>query len=46
MPYAKDETRQRVIDIARDEFHDKGFEKASIQTIISKAKTSKSDVYN
>ncbi len=46
MQYAKDEMRQRIIDVARDEFLEKGFEKASIRTITTKAKTSKSNLYN
>lgn len=46
MQYAKDEIRQRIIDIAREEFFDKGFEKASIRTITSRAETSKSNLYN
>lgn len=44
--YMKDEIRQRIIDTAREEFMEKGFEKASIRTITSKAKTSKSNIYN
>lgn len=46
MQYAKDEIRQRIIDVAREEFLDKGFEKASVRTITSKAKTAKSNLYN
>jgi AcrR family transcriptional regulator len=46
MQYAKDEIRQRIIDVAREEFLEKGFEKASIRTITAKAKTSKSNLYN
>lgn len=46
MQYAKDEIKQRIIDVAREEFLDKGFEKASIRTITSKAQTSKSNLYN
>ena len=46
MQYAKDEIRQRIVDAAREEFLDKGFEKASIRTITSKAKTAKSNLYN
>ena len=41
MQYAKDQIRQRIIDVAREEFLDRGFEKASIRTITSKAKTAK-----
>jgi AcrR family transcriptional regulator len=44
--YAKDEIRQRIIDVAREEFLDKGFEKASIRTITTKGKTAKSNLYN
>lgn len=46
MQYAKDEIRQRIIDTAREEFFDKGFEKASVRTITSRAKTAKSNLYN
>lgn len=46
MQYAKDEIRQRIIDVAREEFLDKGFEKASIRTITAKAETAKSNLYN
>ncbi len=46
MQYAKDEIRQRIIDAAREEFLDRGFEKASIRTITSRAKTAKSNLYN
>jgi AcrR family transcriptional regulator len=46
MQYVKDEIRQRIIDVAREEFIDKGFEKASIRTIAAKAKTAKSNLYN
>jgi AcrR family transcriptional regulator len=44
--YAKDEIRQRIIDAAREEFLQKGFEKASIRTITTKARTAKSNLYN
>lgn len=44
--FAKDEVRQRIIDIAREEFLQKGFEKASIRTITTRAKTAKSNLYN
>lgn len=44
--YAKDEIRQRIIDVAREEFLQKGFEKASIRTITARAKTAKSNLYN
>jgi AcrR family transcriptional regulator len=46
MQYAKDEIKQRIMDVARVEFLEKGFEKASIRTITAKAKTSKSNIYN
>lgn len=46
MQYAKDEIKHRIIDVAREEFLVKGFEKASIRTITSKAQTSKSNLYN
>lgn len=44
--FAKDEIRQRIIDTAREEFLQKGFEKASIRTITAGAKTAKSNLYN
>lgn len=44
--FAKDEIRQRIIDSAREEFLEKGFERASIRTITTKAKTAKSNLYN
>ncbi len=46
MQYTKDEIRQRIINVARQEFLDKGFEKSSIRTIATKAETSKSNLYN
>jgi len=46
MQYAKNEIKQRIIDVAREEFLEIGFEKASIRTITAKAKTSKSNLYN
>jgi Transcriptional regulator len=46
MQYAKDEIRQRIMNVAREEFLAKGFEKASIRTITARAKTSKSNIYN
>lgn len=46
MQYAKDEIRQRIIDVAREEFLENGFEKASIRAITTRAKTSKSNLYN
>jgi len=46
MQFAKDEIRQRIVDAAREEFLEKGFEKASIRTITARAKTSKSNLYN
>jgi AcrR family transcriptional regulator len=44
--FAKDEIRQRIIDTAREEFLEKGFERASIRTITTRAKTAKSNLYN
>jgi len=44
--FAKDEIRQRIIGAAREEFLQNGFEKASIRTITTKAKTAKSNLYN
>ena len=44
--YAKAEIRQRIIDVAREEFLQNGFEKASIRTITARAKTAKSNLYN
>ena len=44
--FAKDEIRQRIVDTARAEFLEKGFEKASVRTITAKAKTAKSNLYN
>lgn len=44
--YVKDEIRQRIIDAAREEFLQKGFEKASIRVITTKARTAKSNLYN
>lgn len=46
MRLANEEIRQRIIEAARGEFLDKGFEKASIRTITARAKTSKSNLYN
>ncbi len=44
--FAKDEIRQRIMDTAREEFLEKGFERASIRTITAKARTAKSNLYN
>ena len=46
MQYAKDGIRQRIIDAAREEFLQRGFEKASVRTITSKARAAKSNLYN
>ena len=46
MQYAKDAIRQKILEIARGEFLEKGFERASIRSITAKAKTSKSNLYN
>lgn len=44
--FAKDEIRQRIVDTAREEFLEKGFEKASVRTITARANTAKSNLYN
>lgn len=44
--FAKDEIRQRILDAAREEFLDKGYEKAAIRAIAVKAQTAKSNLYN
>ncbi len=44
--FAKDEIRQRIIDVSREEFLENGFAKASIRKITAKAGTSKSNLYN
>lgn len=46
MQYAKDSIRTRVLDTAKAEFLENGFERASIRTITAKAQTSKSNLYN
>ena len=46
MQYAKDAIRRRVLEIAKAEFLENGFERASIRTIAAKAQTSKSNLYN
>lgn len=46
MQYAKDAIRQRVLEIAKAEFLENGFEHASIRTIAAKAQTAKSNLYN
>lgn len=46
MQFAKDAVRQRIIEIARQEFLEKGFERASVRTITAKAETAKSNLYN
>lgn len=46
MQYAKDTIRQKILEIARGEFLEKGFERASIRSITAKAQTSKSNLYN
>ena len=46
MQYAKDAIRQRVLDIAKAEFLENGFERASIRVITTRAQTSKSNLYN
>lgn len=46
MQTKKYEIRQRILLAARDEFCEKGFEKASIRHITAIAKTTKSNIYN
>lgn len=46
MQTPKDEIRNNILAVAREEFSKNGFERASIRTITAKAKTSKSNVYN
>jgi AcrR family transcriptional regulator len=46
MQFAKDEIRDRIIDAARAEFLEKGFERVSIRTITARARTAKSNLYN
>lgn len=46
MQYAKDAIRQRVLEIAKTEFLENGFERASVRVITAKAQTSKSNLYN
>jgi AcrR family transcriptional regulator len=46
MQTKKDDIRGRILETARQEFIEKGFEKASIRNITSAAKTSKSNIYN
>lgn len=42
----KDEIKYRILDSARIEFQEKGFEKASIRNIARAANVSKSNIYN
>jgi AcrR family transcriptional regulator len=46
MQFAKDEIRERIIEAARAEFLEKGFERASVRAITARAKTAKSNLYN
>jgi AcrR family transcriptional regulator len=46
MQFQKEDIKSRVIDAARKEFRENGFERASIRNITAAAKTSKSNVYN
>lgn len=46
MQTVKPEIRQRIIDAARKEFMQKGFERSSIRQICALAGTSKSNLYN
>jgi AcrR family transcriptional regulator len=46
MQMPKEEIRKSILAAAKQEFLKKGFEKASVRTITSNAKTSKSNVYN
>jgi len=46
MQKQKDEVKERIINAARKEFQEKGFEKASIRNIASGAEVSKSNIYN
>lgn len=42
----KEEIRSGILEAARAEFLENGFERASIRTVAARAKTSKSNVYN
>lgn len=44
--FIKEEIKLRLLEAAREEFLDKGFEGASVRTITSKARTAKSNLYN
>jgi Transcriptional regulator len=46
MQYMKTEVAQRIIEVAKEEFLENGFEKASIRKITERANTSKSNLYN
>ncbi len=46
MQFQKEDIRESILAAAREEFSEKGFEKASIRTITAKAKTAKSNLYN
>ncbi len=46
MQYEKEEIRRRILDAAKQEFLENGFEGASIRAIAAKAQTAKSNLYN
>ncbi len=46
MQVLKDEVRNSIIEAAKDEFYEKGFEKAAIRTIAKKAGTTIGNFYN
>lgn len=46
MQIPKEEIKNNILKVARDEFLKNGFEKASVRVITANAKTSKSNVYN
>ena len=46
MQHTKIEIMQRIIEVAKEEFLENGFEKTSIRKITEKAKISKSNLYN
>ncbi len=46
MQFQKEDIRESILAAAREEFSEKGFEKASIRGITAKANTAKSNLYN
>lgn len=46
MQVLKDEVRNSIVEAAKDEFYEKGFEKAAIRTIAKKAGTTIGNFYN